>query len=160
MPTFLALTGMALVGWSLWEFRRLSRQSADGSGWRVREKELQRLADQLVATAQEVLEALDGRAQELKLLLEKADAAMSKVRRNERPPVANAVPVANEIPVVIAGEYPENREAPEGPSADTPDKYRQVLALGEQGLDPKEIAKRTNSTTGEVQLILGLKRIG
>lgn len=168
MPTFLVLTGMLLVGWSLWEFRRLLRRSDEGlrsyegSGCRDREKELQRLADQLVASAQEVLAAIDGRTQELEFLLERADAIASKMRANERPQAGNLIPV--EVPVeAAAGSSPEppgSREPSGALWAEPPDKYREVFALAEQGADPKEIARKTSLTTGEVQLILGLKRIG
>ncbi|MCK4850838.1 MAG: hypothetical protein KAT11_05770 [Phycisphaerae bacterium] len=60
----------------------------------------------------------------------------------------------NKLPQVPCGPSGPQTQ----PKSDRLEKHQEVYALAEQGLEPLEIAQRTDRTLGEIQVILALRK--
>lgn len=103
--------------------------------------------EQLMVDAEELTRRLaailDNKAARLEALLEQTEERLRELNaasREARPPPARSAP------------------APEPPRDDVDPLHRRVYELADQGLTPVDIARKTDRPTGQVELILALRR--
>jgi len=159
------LAGAALMFWGIWtwkrELRRTSPQSktAADSGRR----ELEGVVEELVAVSEEVLGDVKTRSEELKDLIRQADHRISELRTMSGAIAVTAGRADAAASREFAGsEIPESyipRESAGSRQSGGGERYAEILALASQGLEVTEIARVTNRSKGEVQLILDLKNL-
>lgn len=165
MKYFFLLAGAALMLWGIWTWRKELRNAAS-QGKPASDngrRELEGLVEELVAVAEEVLGDAKTRAEELKDLVRQAESRIAELRA-----IAEAVPAYPARPDLLPREsalpeLPASSGARGSAGSRSPsesDRYAEILALAAQGLEVTEIARVTNRTKGEIQLILGLKNLG
>jgi hypothetical protein len=142
------LAGALLIGWSLWQRRRLTRAAATRTSAAqlptvAESRQLQRDVAELT---EKLAHQLDVRAARLESLLEQADTRIATLEKllAAKPPAITIEPKLSPAP--LAG-----LDAP-------PLAHRDVYALADDGLSPVQIAQRTGKPTGQIELILQLRR--
>lgn len=110
--------------------------------------------EQLMADAEELTRRLaailDDRAARLELLIEQAEAKAGELRSLAERPAPTAAPPPPPAPRPLATMAEE--------SAAIDPFHRRVYELADQGLSPVDIARRIERPTGQVELILALRR--
>jgi len=113
------------------------------------------LAAQLVEAAERAIGEIDRRADELRLLLSKAEERLATIRRETadgggvpRPPEAERAAPVRSGPAALGGERERSLN----------DRFAVIYGLSDQGLGVDEIAARVKMTRGEVALIMGLRK--
>ncbi len=165
MPSvLLLLIGGGIAFYSLWQLRRwlaeAERQSAAGP------RRLEAIVEELIATAEGASAAVAEKTEALELSITKANAALAKLD------AANAGGVQSAAPRRLVGPRVKRAAAPEpvaAPAAqadpvlmsapDVPELHRRVYTLADTGQDVTTIARQLSLTKGEVQFILGLRRM-
>ena len=163
----LGLTALA-VGVMLWSTRRRlvrsqgrrARPSLADEGVTDVRQQMERLLVELHDVSREMNARLDTKIRVLSALIRDADeriehleAAAKQVSTGHgsapRPP-------REPSPAEGAPSDADARSAPDGPH----ERYAEIYALADKGLDAHQIARQTSTPTGEVQLILGLRAKG
>jgi len=172
--------GFALLAWAAWHGTRRSRRAslqhrtstAAASPAPQSASHPQQHA-QLLAAADQIAKQLDARAAQLERVLAAADARIAQL---ERPPVQTSsipqpVPAQRHTPRPAPALQPTMAEAkpassesgtstfttPLAPLA-PPSSHRDVYDLADEGLTPVQIAQRLAKPTGQVELILNLRK--
>ena len=158
--------GAALVAWSLWQRRRVTQprsvagKAAVGKSARTRltvqesilvQRDVADLTEKLAQQSEAMAHQLDVRAARLEALLAKSDERIAALEKQlaARP----AVLMEAKPPVPPAPAHaPFDRFEPPGM------QHRDVYALADSGLSPVQIAQRLGKPTGQVELILNLRR--
>ena len=107
------------------------------------ERQMQNVLVDLSAMSRQITAQLDTRAAKLEALIREADekiALMKSVQSSALPPSGLAFQV----------------DSPEPPPSDP--RHAQVYALADQGRSSMEIAQQLNRPSGEIELILALRR--
>lgn len=122
-------------------------------GWEVEMHELSRRIkgelDSKLALLQHLVAAADAAATRLERATERAERVDAQHSPTASRPASASPAPRDSIPSASGG--------PHRP-AHTDERYGEIYALAEAGLDPASIARQVGSTTGEVQLILGLRK--
>ncbi|MGA2443027.1 MAG: hypothetical protein ABSH08_18905 [Tepidisphaeraceae bacterium] len=108
------------------------------------EREMQNVLVELSEMARQITAQIDTRSARLEALIRQAD---------ERIAAMNAPPPAKASQAPPASLPPEPSDSP----AIDP-RYAQVYALADQGRSSKDIAQQLNRPSGEIELILALRR--
>lgn len=112
------------------------------------ERDMQNLLVELHDMARQMSAQVETRVAKLELLLEEADAKIARLEgRVDRP-------VPEEMPRAVATDRPPMRLASNDEAAD---RYAELYALADQGLDARAIASRMQRPAGEIELILALR---
>lgn len=161
LPAVLLLAGGTICLLSLWQLRRwimdLKRETAAAP------RRLEAIVDELIATAEAASAAVAEKTEDLAEQIGRAERAAAELRTlNARPPAparpeAPALePRAVDVPEPAAAEP---REPPRPDAPLLPEMHRRVYQLADSGQDVTAIARFLSLTKGEVQLILGLRRM-
>jgi hypothetical protein len=120
-------------------YASLSRQ-------RAVEREMQNVLVELAEMARQITAQLDSRATKLELLIKDADQRIAQLKESPAPAAPSPLQ--------------ENPPAPPEPmDASPPDpRYAEIYAMADQGRSAREIAEQLNRPSGEVELILALRR--
>lgn|GEM_PF-2168900 len=179
LAVLLFLAGATASAYCLWQFRRWLQEAEAATA--ARPRELERLTDELLATAEMTTAVVQEKSEVLQGLIEEADRRVATLARREEQPPAPVIalqPRVDEPPVtpeVVAPPLPEPvvEQAPIQPEApvpaqeesrlpveraDMPVLHQQVLALAAAGRDEASIARELGLGRGEVRLILDLRR--
>lgn len=168
MSYVLLAAGAALMAFSWWSLRR--GYAAQLHALEQRRRELEAVAAELAGVAEDVMRDAQQRADHLRELCHQAELRIARLeaatgwsptkQRVSSVPVVRAVLQA-EAPAAVALDYAPATESGPGREA-TPASatVADVRRLAEEGLGVTEIAKATGKTRGEVQLILGLRKLG
>ena len=167
----LALIALA-VGLMLWSTRRrvarsqrhASRPTLADQGIGDVRQQMERLLVELHDISREMNARLDTKIRVLSNLINEADerirrleALVSQVGMREATGTASRSGRAEPPPAHGAASGPAARNpAPQPP----PERYAEIYALADKGLDAQQIAQQTSTPTGEVELILGLRSKG
>jgi hypothetical protein len=106
---------------------------------RAVEREMQNVLVELSEMARQISAQIDTRAAKLEALIREADekiAAMKTQSANGSPPASSQAP----------------------PPPDLDPRHAQIYALADQGHSTSDIAQRLNRPSGEIELILALRR--
>jgi hypothetical protein len=109
------------------------------------EREMQNVLVQLAEMARQITGQLDSRATKLELLIKDADQRIAQLKETPVPP---APPTIESAPI----ESPPQDASPPDP------RYAEIYAMADQGRSAREIAEQLNRPSGEVELILALRR--
>lgn len=157
IPALLILAGAGLIFYALWELRRVTRLLRSGPDLGAEARRLENLAADIAAAAGEVAEDLERRSERLTALLQAADERLAALRG------ALAVQVPPPPPPAAAPAPPGPAPAaavPPPPAAPAlPELHRRVYELADAGLDAEAVARELKLARGEVQLVLGLRRL-
>lgn len=146
-PFLLLLIGGAISLYSLWQFRRWLTAGQEGVA--AGSRRLEGLVDELVATAEATVSAVEEKAEALTDVIARAD---EKLARLEAATVAPPAPAPAQPAAAVA-------PAPAA-DADLPELHRLIYGLADAGKDVTGIARQLHITKGEVELILGLRQTG
>jgi hypothetical protein len=129
------------------------------------ERDMQSLLVELHEMARRMNAQIETRATRLELLIQEADEKIARLSRfaDEK---SGGSSTASETPDPISKlnptttDRPQDRPAPDGPSTTPikPDPFRDIYRLADQGLEVRQIATRVAKPSGEVELILALRR--
>ncbi len=150
----LILAGAGLIVYALWELQRLVHLMRVGSGSAPDFKRLEAIAAEIVSAAEAVSDDLDQRTERLSELLRLADERLATMRTSLVAHAPAAAPAHVESPVPLPVVRPTSEAAP-----GVPVLYRQVYDMADAGQETEVIAREMKITRGEVQLILGLRRL-
>lgn len=148
--------GVLLVGWGL-------------AGRALRLKRERAAAAMTTASEDPRVRALEARVSRLEGLIERArgEIAELKTERNERAEPANEAPrpVAtreggSQMSRTMATDPRRPEPKPLRGEAPPEGEFAEVFQLADQGLNAAEIARRLERPTGQVELILNLRRHG
>jgi DNA-binding NarL/FixJ family response regulator len=123
---------------------------------RALEREMQHVLVEYEQMIRNMTAGLDTRAAKLELLISEADEKLAALR------AANAGSGTTlrmtPVEVVSASAAAEDVMAPprEAPSVPDP-RHAEVYALADEGLSPREVARRLGRPNGEIELILALR---
>lgn len=143
------LLGAMLVGWSLWQRRKLLKQQAlkPAAARSMTIAESQQLQRDVADLTEKLAHQLDVRAARLEKMLEQADQRIATMEK---------LLAAKPAPVMIE---PKPRSSTPLQGLDTPAlQHRDVYALADEGLTPVQIAQRLSKPTGQIELILNLRK--
>ncbi len=143
--------GTALVAWSIWQRRKIAKKSAARLAAPVKSAastEEQQLHRDMTELTERLVHQLDVRTARMEKMLEQADERIATLEK---------LLVAKPQPTV---EVKPRHSAPMA-SLDTSagNSHRDVYALADEGLTPVQIAQRLSKPTGQVELILNLRRV-
>ncbi len=123
--------------------------SATDAGRRDLQNSMEKLLLELEELSREINSQVDTRLRALNLLVQEADQKIRELRRMQG---------LSEDKGPSVPEMPPPREEPH-PEV-TSQRYAKVYSLAEKGLSVVEIARELDMLTGEVELILALRRTG
>jgi hypothetical protein len=109
------------------------------------ERQMQNVLVELSDMARQITAQLDTRAAKLESLIREADEKIAAMKSSQAPP--GLAPPG--FPTVV--------DSPEPPPPSDP-RHAQVYALADQGRSSMEIAQQLNRPSGEIELILALRR--
>lgn len=162
MAYLLFVAGLVLIGWSWWMVR--SAYLTHLQTTERHKRELEALIDDLVTVAEEVSADVERRSKELRDLCHQADLLLMRLGSLPAAPAPAAAVTASLEPVAAApvAAAAAAAEPAIDPSdvAEVRSRAEEVWRLAQQGRDVTDIARLTNKTKGEVQLILGLRKLG
>lgn len=113
------------------------------------QESMEKLLLELEQLSREINSQVDTRLRALNLLIQEADQKIRQLRRMQGLPEDDGSPTADLPP-------PRREPHPEV----TSERYARVYNLAERGLSVVEIAHELDMLTGEVELILALRRTG
>lgn len=113
------------------------------------EKQMQNVLVELSEMARQITGQLDTRAAKLEALIRDADQRIAAMKTTQAPPTTMTNP-----PPATVGGFPG--ESTEQPMIDA--RHALVYALADQGRSCKDIAQELNRPSGEIELILALRR--
>ncbi len=158
--------GAALVAWSLWQRRRVTQtrsatgKAAGGKHARTKltlqesiavQRDVADLTEKLARQSEAMAHQLDVRTARLEALLAKADERIAAL---EKQLAARPAALMEAKPPVPPAPAPAPFERLEAPGV----QHRDVYALADSGMSPVQIAQRLGKPTGQVELILNLRR--
>ncbi len=153
MKSFFLLVGAALILWSWLMFKRDRDRASQTLSDRT-QKDLEAAVEELTSLAEEVTADLKRKSTQLEELIVEADRRIARFEagtaaQDKAPEMAGflapaALPKAR-LAVATASETGARNE---------------IWELAQKGLDVTEIAKVSKKTKGEVELILGLRKLG
>lgn len=132
--------GVLLVGY--WYQRMLKDRKGGGR------PETKALADDLVELTERLANELDRKAERVEALLSAADERIRELGRLQ-------METGRHEPRLVE---PRARVRHESTGAESVSSHREVYELADQGMSPLEIAQRLDRPTGQVELILNLRR--
>jgi hypothetical protein len=143
--------GIALVAWSLWQRSRLSRRAAarivaPQPASAVALADDAKLRREMAELTQHMAQQLDSRAQRLEKLLDQANQRVATLE--------SLLAQSPRATTIIEPKPPAATSLHAAPSA-----HRDVYTLADEGLSPVEIAQRLGKPTGQVELILNLRKV-
>jgi len=172
--------GVALLAWTAWHGTRRARRGAIraqkpavATDAVVRPAAPDPRAAELLAAAQNIAQQLDARAAQLERTLQVANAriaqleqvgaaAASGARVSAAPQASQNTPqrARSGAPAAGASELREAkpREAAGGQSAGFSASHRDIYELADQGMTPVQIAQKLSKPTGQIELILNLRK--
>jgi hypothetical protein len=115
------------------------------------EREMQNVLVELSEMARQITAQIDTRSARLEALIRQADERIAAM--NAQPPAKGLPSAASTSQAPPASLPPEPSESP----ALDP-RHAQVYALADQGRSSKDIAQQLNRPSGEIELILALRR--
>lgn len=173
MPSvLLLLVGVGVLLYSLWQLRRWLAEAQGRLA--AAPRRLEGIVEELIVTAEgaaavvaERTEALEGTIARANATLAKLDAAMTGRSRAGELSLRKRVSVPKDRHPRAAsaslGSVQATETAPAVPPApatpEIPELHRRVYALADAGQDLTSIARQLSLTKGEVQFILGLRRM-
>lgn len=124
---------------------------------RALEREMQHVLVEYEQMIRNMTAGLDTRAAKLELLIREADeklAALRAANAGSGPTTLRMTP----IEPVSASAAAEDVMAPAREAPTEPDpRHAEVYALADEGLSPREVARRLGRPNGEIELILALR---
>ena len=121
-------------------------------------RDVEEVMGELDELAQQVNGKLDIRFAKLETVIRDADARIAQLTHLTRTTTDRA-----RLDVTVDDEVSEapvsnSAPAPDDPASSEPPLHGDVYALADRGIAPVDIALQTNRTTGEIDLILALRR--
>jgi hypothetical protein len=113
------------------------------------ERQMQNVLVELSEMARQITAQLDSRASKLDALIREADQRIAAMK-------SQPVGVAQNQPQNSSAGTPFMAESTDQPMIDP--RHALVYALADQGRSPKDIAQELNRPSGEIELILALRR--
>lgn len=150
IPVVAMALGLALIGWHVLEQRRKDVRSVAESGSEA--EALRALLRDVRALSDELARQTEARAEQLEALIAEADQRLTALR-----PAAQ--PRSEHVGVKSVRPPPAPGTSPAPPQAPMDQRHGVIYSLADAGLGPVQIAKQTGIPTGQVELILGLRRI-
>ncbi|MGD0460850.1 MAG: hypothetical protein ABSB74_00010 [Tepidisphaeraceae bacterium] len=114
------------------------------------ERQMQNVLVELSEMARQITAQLDTRAAKLESLIREADEKIAAMKSAPSPPALSP-------PGLAPPAFGSPVESPE-PRAPSDPRHAQVYALADQGRSSMEIAQQLNRPSGEIELILALRR--
>lgn len=134
--------GLAILGVIAWRSRRPNvPPPAKTDDYRALIDDMHELADRLAKD-------LDARSRRLETLLAEADARANRLAQPPRTQPTTTPPITAPAPLI---------DAIRGPTPVEP-AHQRIHELADQGLTPVAIAQATGTPTGQVELVLALRR--
>ena len=159
----LVLVAVALVMWTT--MRRAARSRRTGvrpthADREVRDvrQQMERLLVEIHDVSREMNARLDTKISVLNSLVNEADEKIRRLEKLSRETGRGSGSPVPAVPEPTSDAPPEPR--PQDDPLSEPDpgqRYAEIYALSDQGLDAHQIAQKTGQHPGEVQLILGLR---
>jgi predicted trehalose synthase len=147
---WMMLGSVAVVLASLVAWHRLGRDSggrARAGDWRATQRDVADAMVQLDQLAQRIHQKIDVRLAKLDALIREADDRIDQLDRMQRTGAG-----APSVDIQLAPE------SPEAPAASDDDPHQSIYQLADAGYTSLQIAKKLSRHTGEVELILSLRR--
>jgi len=121
------------------------------------ERQMQSVLLEMSDMARQITAQLDTRSAKLEALIREADEKIATMKSQPAPPPQNQPRPAlqNQPPPPPSGS-PFMAESTDQPMIDP--RHALVYALADQGRSPKDIAQELNRPSGEIELILALRR--
>jgi DNA-binding protein H-NS len=121
------------------------------------ERQMQSVLLEMSEMARQITAQLDTRSAKLEALIREADEKIATMKSQPAAPPQNPPRAAlqNQPPPPPAGS-PFMAESTDQPMIDP--RHALVYALADQGRSPKDIAQELNRPSGEIELILALRR--
>ncbi|MEM1329978.1 MAG: hypothetical protein AAGG07_05405 [Planctomycetota bacterium] len=113
--------------------------------------------------AQRMASIMEAKAARLETLIADADERLAKLERSEQRGATPSLAAEPEVRLPRRTHSGDQRpEPPTSPAAPEPDQHgdmrQRIYDLADQGLSPVQIAQRTSQPTGQVELVLALRR--
>ncbi len=165
MAHLFLVAGAALIVWSWWMVRRgyLSGLESLEQG----KRELEAVVEELVSVAEQVTNEMKERQAKLEELCAQSDLRIGRLgglvdKGHRFTPVSGVIKATLPRSAGARREEPATAQAvPAEPGvAMDSSPHSAVWQLAEQGMEVTDIARVTQRTNGEVQLILGLRKLG
>lgn len=155
--------GVLLVGWGLaGRALRLKRERAATAGRAeaaASDEPRMRALEARVSRLEGLVERMRGEMAEVKAGREAARDREAREARDEEPRVIRAAPVSRASRGAAPAAASPEPKLPRGELA-ADQEFAEVFALADRGLGAAEIAERLQRPTGQVELILNLRRHG
>lgn len=141
-----------LLGLLVWQRNQRLRQSGDNSDsrhreWNKTQREITEIMSHLEQLSLQIHQKIDQRLARLDALVRQADERIDQLNRLERSRQG-----ITPLDIELASETPQSSEA-----ADE-NPHQPIYRLADAGYTPIQIAKKLSRHTGEVELILSLRR--
>jgi hypothetical protein len=129
---------------------------------RALERDMQSLLVEYEQMIRNMTSQLDTRASKLELLIKEADEKLAALRAANAgstsvasaPPIESAATMDGDAAIARATDLtPTPRRDPTGPDP----RHAEVYALADQGLSPRDVARKLGRPNGEIELILALR---
>ncbi len=117
------------------------------------ERQMQNVLVELSEMARQITAQLDSRASKLDVLIREADQRIAAMKSQ---PVVSQQFLSQNPPQNPQAGAPFMAESTDQPMIDP--RHALVYALADQGRSPKDIAQELNRPSGEIELILALRR--
>lgn len=150
IPVVAMALGLILIAWHVIEQRR--KNAPPPAAPAIDADELRALARDVRALNDELARQTEARAQQLEALIEQADQRLAALRQASQPRTDHI-----EVKPARPAQAPATFAAPQHAPMDQ--RHGVVYSLADAGHSPAQIAKQTGIPTGQVELILGLRRI-
>lgn len=125
---------------------------------RAIEREMQHLLVEYEQMIRNMTAGLDTRAAKLEILIREADEKLAALRAATGAASAAAPNRAGASETVHGAARAEDLVGPPPAAAPVPDpRHAEVYALADEGLAPREVARRLGRPNGEIELILALR---
>jgi len=146
------VTVALLLGLTRWKLRRSRSVSSSSPGETSLTRDIEAVMVELDRLSRQVHGRLDGKIAKLEGLIREADRRIDDLSRLSRSATGHPT-----IDVTLGPESTHSADSdnPEGPAA--PDRKR-VYALADSGMSSIEIARELGESTGEIELILALRK--
>jgi|HubBroStandDraft_6_1064221.scaffolds.fasta_scaffold571304_1 hypothetical protein len=121
------------------------------------ERQMQNVLVEMSEMARQITAQLDTRAAKLESLIKDADQRIAAMKSQPAVPPQNPPQYQQQSPPAAgSGSGPFMAESTDQPMIDP--RHALVYALADQGRSPKDIAQELNRPSGEIELILALRR--
>jgi len=122
-------------------------------------REMNARLDTKISVLNNLVREADERIEQMRALAREARPAASDTLRGGGPGLSGQRDLDPSGPETRRDRTPEPHDRADAPGrCDRPaERYAEIYALADQGLDARQIAEKTGQHTGEVELILGLR---